>query len=265
MVSQAGGMALRGLLPVVHSFACFLSTRPNEQMYNNATEMRKIIYVAPLAGLLPAGPGHSHQSVRDIATVGSCPGLVLIQPSCDAEVGLAFDYCVNRTEESTYLRLVSIPVDVPFELPQPYSLQEGRGVVLRDGADAALIAYGPVMLTEAWKAADIIRERAGIELAVINLPWLNRIDRKWLASVASRYPSVFTLDDHYLAGGQGQLVCAELAALPQEVRPPTRSFGVSRIPLSGGNAEVLQAHGLDASSLADEMATAVSLQQSADV
>src|SRR5205814_6023705 len=45
MVSQAGAMALAGLLPVVHSFACFLSTRPNEQIYNNATEGTKIIYV----------------------------------------------------------------------------------------------------------------------------------------------------------------------------------------------------------------------------
>ena len=57
MVSQAGGMALEGLLPVVHSFACFLSTRPNEHIYNNATERRKVIYVGSLAGLLPSGPG----------------------------------------------------------------------------------------------------------------------------------------------------------------------------------------------------------------
>ena len=45
MVSQAGALALSGLVPVVHSFACFLSTRPNEQIYNNATEGTKVIYV----------------------------------------------------------------------------------------------------------------------------------------------------------------------------------------------------------------------------
>ena len=56
MVSMAGGMALRGLLPVVHSFACFLSARPNEQIYNNATEKTKVIYVGSLAGVLPGGP-----------------------------------------------------------------------------------------------------------------------------------------------------------------------------------------------------------------
>ena len=65
MVSQAGAIALTGSLPIVHSFACFLSTRPNEQIYNNATEKTKIIYVGSLAGILPAGPGHSH-SMRPI-------------------------------------------------------------------------------------------------------------------------------------------------------------------------------------------------------
>ena len=55
MVSQAGAMALAGLLPVVHSFACFISTRPNEQIYNNATEGTKVIYAGSLAGLVPGG------------------------------------------------------------------------------------------------------------------------------------------------------------------------------------------------------------------
>ena len=67
MVSQAGAMALAGLLPAVHSFACFLSTRPNEQIYNNATEGTKVIYAGSLGGPGAGGPGHSHQSVRDIA------------------------------------------------------------------------------------------------------------------------------------------------------------------------------------------------------
>ena len=80
MVSQAGAMALAGLIPVCHSFACFLSTRPNEQIYNNATERSKVIYVGSLAGLVPGGPGHSHQSVRDISALGAVPGMALIEP-----------------------------------------------------------------------------------------------------------------------------------------------------------------------------------------
>ena len=84
MVSMAGGMARRGALPIVHSFACFLAARPNEQIYNQGSESSKVIYVASLAGLLPGGPGHSHQSVRDISALAAVPGLVMAEPSAEA-------------------------------------------------------------------------------------------------------------------------------------------------------------------------------------
>src|SRR5438093_1504607 len=100
MVSAAGGMALRGLLPVVHSFACFLSTRANEQIYNNATERTKIIYTGTLAGVIPGGPGHSHQSVRDISAIGSIPGLVAIEPCSEREARLAIRRAIERNPES---------------------------------------------------------------------------------------------------------------------------------------------------------------------
>src|SRR6202008_1259177 len=104
MVAAAGGLALRGMLPVVHSFACFLTTRANEQIYNNATEGRKIIYVGTLAGLIPGGPGHSHQSVRDISAIGSVPGLTAIEPCSEREARLAIRWAVETNDDSAYLR-----------------------------------------------------------------------------------------------------------------------------------------------------------------
>src|SRR3989338_4580798 len=114
MVSIAGGLALKGLLPVAHSFACFLSTRPNEQIYNNATEHTKIIYTASLAGLLPATPGHSHQSVRDISCVGSIPGLTLIEPSNEREARMAIRWAVEKNSQSTYIRICNIPAEISY-------------------------------------------------------------------------------------------------------------------------------------------------------
>lgn len=257
MVSQAGGMALRGLLPVVHSFACFLSTRPNEQIYNNATERTKVIYVASLAGLLPAGPGHSHQSVRDISALGGVPDLVMIEPCTEEETAQALAYCVNEAATSCYLRLVSIPAEIPFSLPADHRLVPGQGAVIRDGRDGALIGYGPVLLSQACRAAEALERDAGLALAVIDLPWLNRVDRAWLAATAARYPWLFTLDNHYLHGGQGQMLLAELAELPLRPLPRARRLGVTRVPLGGGNTEVLRAHGLDADGLAQAVRTAL--------
>jgi transketolase len=255
MVSQAGGLALAGMLPVVHSFACFLSTRPNEQIYNNATEGKKVVYVASLAGLLPGAPGHSHQCVRDISALAAVPGLVLLEPSCEREVELAVDYCFERAATSCYLRLVSVPCQVPYEIPSGHRLEEGRGVVLRSDTDAVLFGYGPVLLPEAWHAAEILQERHGVSLEIVNLPWLNRVDRSWLAAAIGGRRRVFTVDNHYLTGGQGEMLAAAIAELGLGV--PVRRFGVSEIPACGQNDEVLCAHGLDAESLATAIAEAL--------
>ncbi len=258
MVSQAGGMALKGLLPVVHSFACFLSSRPNEQIYNNATERTQIVYVGSLAGLLPGGPGHSHQGVRDISALAAVPGLILVEPCNEAEVAQALDFCLNRTTESTYLRLVSIPCDIPYELPVGYRLELGRGVTLREGGDAVLIGYGPVLLAEAYRAVELLSRRHGLEVRVVNLPWLNRIDAAWLCDAVAGVPWIFALDDHYVVGGQGDmLLCTlcETGGLAGQAR--ARRLGVTGIPVCGQNDEALRAHRLDAEGLVAQIAAAV--------
>jgi transketolase len=256
MVSQAGGLALAGMLPVVHSFACFLSTRPNEQIYTNATERRKIVYVGSLAGLLPGGPGHSHQSVRDISALAAMPGLELLEPASESEVAQAVAYALEGTQASCYLRLVSIPCRVPYQLPANYQLQRGRGIALTQGGDAVLFGYGPVMLAQAYDAAALLRERHGFGLRVVNLPWLNLVDDGWLVREIGDVRQVLTLDDHYVHGGQGELLAARIAELGVAVGPVHR-FGVRTIPACGQNDEVLRAHRLDADSLAADILAAV--------
>jgi transketolase len=253
MVSQAGGLALAGRIPVVHSFACFLSTRPNEQVYNNATERTKVIYVGSLAGLLPGGPGHSHQSVRDIAALSGVPGLILVEPGAPSEVEPLLRWCVSEHQLSAYVRLVSIPIETEVQTPADYRPVLGQGRIIHPGRDAVLFAYGPVMLNEGVKAAHMLAAR-GLSLEVVNLPWLNRIDHTWLRQHIDRRRNVFTLDNHYLEGGQGAMIAASCARLGLAAK--VRCFGVLEIPVSGTNDEVLHHHGLDAASLAEAMTAA---------
>ncbi len=252
MVSQAGGMARRGLLPVAHSFACFLSTRPNEQIYNNASEGTKVVYVGSLAGLLPGGPGHSHQSVRDISALGAIPRLILIEPCAESEVEQAVDFCLNRTDESSYIRLVSLGWPLPFTLPADYRLELGRGVTIREGADAVAIGYGPWLLANAYDAAEAMARDHGVDCKVVNLPWLNRVDSDWLRETIGSARQVFALDNHYAHGGQGQLIASRIAELGLEGVTVTR-IGIDALPLCGTNSEVLEAHQLDVQGLMDSM------------
>ena len=250
MVSQAGGMALRGLLPVVHSFACFLSSRPNEQIYNNATERTKVVYVGSLAGVVPGGPGHSHQAVRDISALAGVPGLVLVEPACEAEVGMLLDWCLNKSGESSYLRLVSVPCEVPYELPSGYVPECGCGVTLTDGLDAAVIGYGPVLLAGAVHAAQHLNALGGPSVRVINLPWLNRIEHEWLRRAVFDCKAVIALDNHYAVGGQGDRIADAL----MQVGLGNIGFvrvALNELPVGGANAEVLRVHRLDADSISD--------------
>ncbi|HQH27057.1 MAG TPA: 1-deoxy-D-xylulose-5-phosphate synthase N-terminal domain-containing protein, partial [Oligoflexia bacterium] len=135
MVSMAGGLALQGFLPVVNSFACFLASRANEQIYTNTCEKTKIIYACHYAGLLPAGPGLSHQSVRDISLFGALPDFTIVQPGNALEAKLLTEYCVTTAHENCMIRLIIGPSPRLVELPAGYKLAVGQGSVLADGKD----------------------------------------------------------------------------------------------------------------------------------
>jgi transketolase len=256
MVSMACGIARRGLLPVAHSFACFLAARPNEQIYNQCSEGSKVIYVGSLAGLLPGGPGHSHQSVRDIAALGAIPNLLMAEPALEAEVHALFDYFVNAETQSAYLRLVSVKWPMPFVYPAELAVRKGRGWVVREGRDIVVFGYGPWLLANAWHAAEEIERSRGITARVVNLPWLNHVDSAWLRDVIGTTRAVVTLDNHYARGGQGQMIAAAIAGLRLEAAVTVSTIGVTTLPECGTNDEVLVHHGLDITSLADVIRTA---------
>jgi len=250
MVSIAGGLALRGKLPIVNSFGCFLSTRPNEQIYNNASEKTKIIYAGHLAGLLPASPGHSHQSVRDISALGSIPGLTMIQPCDEIETRLALNWAIYENPKSTYIRLVTIPVELNFTLPVGYTLTKGQGVKVqgnaKDKKSVAIVAYGPVMLREAVKAAQ------DVQADVFNFPWLNRINPRWIREILGQYDLVVVIDDHYKLLGLGNIIATVFGIGPVSYNnssPKMLLLGLEEIPACGQNDEVLKYHKLDAESI----------------
>ncbi len=255
MVSQAGGMALSGLTPVVHSFSCFLSTRPNEQIYNNATEHTKIVYVGGLSGVLPAGPGHSHQSVREISCVGSVPNLVMAEPASPDEVGPLFSWCLDKHDGPSFLRLVSIPYAVRHKTPAGWRPEKGRGFTVRDGDDAVLIAAGLVALSETIEAARLLAT-SGIAAKVINLPFLNVIDGNWLAAELGGAKIIAVIDNHYRRFGQGDAVAAALAEAGALSGRRFLRIGLDKTPPSGANAEVLDAVGLSAEAIAAQVSKA---------
>jgi transketolase len=113
------------------------------------------------------------------------------------------------------------------------------------------------MLANAFEAAAELEQRDGISLRVVNLPWLNRIDTAWLQQTIGDRRSVITLDNHYVQGGQGEMIAAALAGVGLQAGVRVTSIGVTVLPECGTNDEVLAHHGLDVAGLVRQIGTAV--------
>lgn len=250
MVSTAAGIASQGMLPIVNSFASFLVPRANEQIYNSATEHNKIIYACHFAGLIPAGPGKSHQSLRDISLFGALPETDIIQPANTAETRATLDYAVDpAVSNSVVIRLAIGPSPRRIDLPAGYVFTRGQGVTLHPGNDALLFAYGPVMLAEALSAAELLAEQ-GTGVQVVNMPWLNVVDPAWLRETVGDHSHVFVLEDHAPVGGLGDSLLNVLVSERLLGDRHFEKFAVEGFPACGTPAEALRFHRLDGESLA---------------
>ncbi|HXG76433.1 MAG TPA: transketolase C-terminal domain-containing protein [Gaiellaceae bacterium] len=247
MVSVAAGLARHGLLPVVNSFAAFLAARANEQIYNQASEGTRVVYALHYAGLIPAGPGKSHQSLRDVSLLGALPGVAIVQPASAAETRALLRWAVLDAEGPVALRLAIGPS--PRRIETPADARPGQGALLREGEDALLLAYGPVMLHEALTASELLAER-GLRLAVASQPWLNLLAPAWLDRLA-RWDRLFVLEDHAPVGALGDALRRALPGRALTV------FGVEGWPACGTPAEALAFHGLDGASLAARIEAAL--------
>ena len=121
--------------------------------------------------------------------------------------------------------------------------------MLREGVDAMVVAYGPVLLHEALLASELLAER-GLGVAVASMPWLNRFDPEWLDELAA-YEHLFVVEDHSPVGGLADGLRRRLDT------PRLVAFGVEGWPACGTPIEALRAHGLDGASLAERVAARV--------
>jgi len=254
MVSMAGGIALQGLTPIVNSFACFLSSRANEQIYNNHTEGKKVIYMCHYAGIIPAGPGKSHQSVRDISLFGALPNCTILQASNPREMEMITDYAINQSKESCMVRINIGPSPCLISLPKNYHLRYGQGIPLTDAEDFVMFAYGPTMIHEALVAHEELKKE-GVGLKVVNMPWLNRFDKDWLKEKLSGCKHLFILEDHSSFGGLGDNLIDFINRNHLLCKFKITKFAIDEFPAYGTADEVLRYHRLDGVSLAKQIAS----------
>ncbi len=121
--------------------------------------------------------------------------------------------------------------------------------LLRDGTDALVFAYGPVMLNEVLGAAERLAEQ-GFSLKVVSMAWLNRFDTDWLSEVIGNVPEIYVVEDHSTTGGLGEHLLYTLVSQDLVNEKWFEIIGVDEHPACGTPPEALKYHRLDAESLA---------------
>jgi transketolase len=165
---------------------------------------------------------------------------------------MLLEYCIQHENESSMMRLLIGPSPGKIVLPPDYKLRPGFGVTLAAGNDVVIFAYGPVMLHEALRAAEILQEKK-ISVKIVNMPWLNRIDAGWLQETINGSRVIYVLEDHSPVGGLGDHLLNAMSSIRRNGDTKFRKLGVVGVPACGSPAEVLSHHRLDALSIAQRV------------
>ena len=169
---------------------------------------------------------------------------ILVAEGTTVAVGTALAE-VEAAPGSVAMRLAIGPSPRRIELPDAATVTPGHGSRLVDGADALLVAYGPVLLHETLTASETLRAR-GVRASVIAMPWLNVVDTDWLADAVGPYRHIVVVEDHAPVGALGDALRRALAATGLDQGRTIDVLGVEGWPACGTPPEALRAHGLDA-------------------
>ena len=239
MIDVAAGTSTMGLVPFASSFAMFAAGRAFEQVRNSIGYPHLNVKIGATHGGISVGEdGASHQCCEDFALMRSIPGMVVMSPADDVEakamVKAAYEYV-----GPVYMRFGRAAQPV-FHDAQTFKFQIGKGEVLRDGADVAIIANG-LMVYEAVKAAETLAAE-GIDAMVINMATIKPLDEELVLAAAKKCGKVITCEEHTIIGGLGEAVCSVLS---EKLPTPVRRIGVNdEFGHSGPAGELLKAFGL---------------------
>ena len=207
MICMATGLSTTGLVPFASSFAMFAAGRAFEQIRNSIGYPHLNVKIGATHGGISVGEdGASHQCCEDFALMRSIPGMTVICPADDIEAKAAVK-AAYETYGPVYLRFGRLAV--PVFHSEDYKFEIGKGEVLREGSDVAIIANG-LLTYEAIQAGEELAA-AGIDAMVINMATIKPLDEELVIAAAKKCGKVITCEEHSVIGGLGEAVCSCLA------------------------------------------------------
>ncbi|MGI6004465.1 MAG: transketolase family protein [Christensenellales bacterium] len=237
----AAGMATTGLMPVMATFAVFGSMRMLEQMRTSVCYPDlNVKLLCTHAGLTSANDGATHQAIEDIGIYRSVPGIRVIMPADYVSAKKLMEKAFEL-HGPVYMRFTRDPVPVLYG--QDESFEIGKGKVLREGADIAVIALGD-MVCQALAAARAL-EKGGYGVRVVDMHTIKPLDEDLVLDCVERCGGrVVVAEDHNVHGGLGDAVASVMA---RQGRGRLRKIGIpDTYAESGPYLDLLEKYGLSA-------------------
>ena len=245
MIGVASGMARCGDIPFAHSFCVFVTRRVYDQVAMQVAYPRANVKIVGFIPGLTTQLGVSHQAIDDIALMRSLPNMTVVEPRGPEQVQSAVQAAIAH-EGPVYLRL-SLASQAPAARRPLMSLDLGKGQVMAEGADVAILATG-MMVEQALGARELIAQH-GFSATIVNIHTLKPFDSQLLDRLVRTHRAVLTAENHSTVGGLGTTVAEYLALNSLSVR--FAMVGVRDTFAQGGSTPYLmKKYGLDAEYIA---------------
>jgi transketolase len=246
MVSVGVGLAARGKVPFLDTFACFLS-RAYDQVRMAAISRSNINLCGSHCGVSIGEDGPSQMALEDLAMFRAVHGSAVFYPS-DAVSAERLTETMARRSGINYMRTSRPKTPILYSKDEKFPVP-GFKVLRKSAQDRVTVIGAGITLHEALKAADELKTQ-GTAVRVIDLYCVKPIDGKALAAeIGATGGKLITVEDHWPEGGVGEAV---LAALAQAGMAPSKSrlIAVTGMPHSGKPEELVDAFGISARHIA---------------
>ena len=201
-VTFAAGLAFGGLKPVVAIYSSFYQRAYDQVLHDVCLQQANVVLAIDRAGVV-GDDGPTHHGVFDISFLRIIPNLIFMAPKDENELSNML-YTALRHRGPVALRYPrafgqGVKLDETFrEIPI------GKAEVLREGKDVTLIGVGPMVNTCLLAAQEL--DHLGVQAAVINLRYINPLDRDLLGHYARLTKHIITVEDQVLKGGMGSSI-----------------------------------------------------------
>lgn len=243
MLSVAAGLALEGFIPFASTFGVFATCRAGDQMRNSIAYPKLNVKIGVThCGISTGGDGASHQANEDIAIARVFPNMTVLVPG-DYEEAKQATIAAANYGGPVYLRFGRDTYPVVEEVHGNFKI--GKGKLLRDGSDVAIITTG-IMVSEGLKAANTL-EKEGYSVRVLHIPTIKPLDKELVLAAARETKGIITAEEHSIIGGLGEAVAGVVAE-----HHPTRIIRIGvqdTFGESGQAEELLDLYGLRAKNI----------------